>query len=344
MSKQQNISPILSTRNLAIGYVSALETTLLVADIDLDLHPGELVCLIGPNGSGKTTLIKTLIGLHKPVSGLICIENKDLSEMDAFLRAQYMGVVLTNTIFERNLTVSELVAIGRYAHTNWLGKITKSDKEKIDLAIESVGLKSKYYEPLYRLSDGERQRAILAKVLAQDVNLIILDEPTAHLDLPNKVEVFALLHKLAALMNKGILISTHELELAFRVSDRIMLIGKNTEFVQNTPEDIIMSGLINQTFGNEHIHFIKESASFELINEKDFMAKVIGQGLLAENLKRLLKRYGYSIAEQGESVDLTIEVEKSTELFLITYKDLKRQCRTFSDVQQFIVQNLLERQ
>ncbi len=195
--------PILSTQNLSIGYHKNGKTDIIQPDLQLKLRAGELVCLIGPNGSGKSTLLRTLAGLQKSISGKTLIDGDDAAKLSQQDKAMLIALVLTERIDIENATVHNIVSLAF-----------------VDEIIAMVHLEHKAHCYLNELSDGERQRAMIAKALAQDTPIILLDEPTAHLDLPNRVEIMLLLHKLAHKTQKAILLSTHELDLALQAADR----------------------------------------------------------------------------------------------------------------------------
>ncbi len=213
---------MLSTSQLSIGYGSKN----LISGLDLQLHRGELVCLIGRNGCGKSTLIRTLAMLQNAQSGEILIDGKSIKKLSAQQRARLVSVVLTGRTDTGMMRVAELVALGRYPHTDLFGKLTDEDGQIIDSAIAAVGLTEKKNSLVAELSDGERQKIIIAKAVAQDAPIVILDEPTSHLDVPNRIEIMSLMRRLAKEMNKAVLLSTHEPDLALQSADRIWLMDK----------------------------------------------------------------------------------------------------------------------
>lgn len=311
MSSRRNNLPLLSSKELEVGYkLKGGKILTILSGLNLKICPGELITFIGPNGCGKSTLIRSLIGLLPKIKGAVYYKDKNISDISVSSRAQHIGVVLTDPVYERNMTVLEVVSLGRYPHTNWLGRLSVGDEQVVQNAIEKVGLVQKKHARLGELSDGERQRAMVARVLAQDVDLIILDEPTAHLDLPNRMDVLVLLKKLAHEFGKGVLLSTHELGLALQVSDRVWMVGKEKQLYDEIPEQLILSGLLDKTFGNKNITFHPWSASFEMVPNENKVAYVKGMGLLQACVVRLLKRHGFKVEyEEGEN-QLTFEVNE----------------------------------
>jgi len=244
----------LSTQNLSIGYRKNKAPFVVLSGINVELHAGEVVCLIGTNGCGKSTLLRTLSGLQKPLSGNVFINGKDFLKLSNAEKALQMGIVLTEQISIGKMTVEQIVSLGRFPHTDWLGKFSEKDTKKIREAIELVHLQHKINEFFDELSDGEKQRVMIAKALAQDTPIILLDEPTAHLDLPNRVEVMLLLRKLAEQTGKSILLSTHDLDIALQTANKIWLMTQE-KIISELPEELVKNGSLQEVFQNKSIHF-----------------------------------------------------------------------------------------
>ena len=232
---------ILTTSNLTVGFSS--EKTLM-KDVDLALKPGDLIGLIGQNGVGKSTLIRTLCGLHPPVSGDIMLDSKPIAQYSPKEIAQKIGLVLTGKPESLNLSVVELVALGRHPYSNWLGMLNNKDKEIIEHSISQMEINYIAQKKLYELSDGQLQKAMIARALAQDTDLIILDEPTSHLDLKNKIEVLNLLKKITE-NGKGILISTHEIQLSAQVCSAYWCFDFGRPMVSGTTNDLLRKGVVH---------------------------------------------------------------------------------------------------
>ncbi|MEA4981743.1 MAG: ABC transporter ATP-binding protein, partial [Paludibacter sp.] len=188
---------ILQTSSLSIGYIQRKRPFLVQSCLDLSVRAGEMVCLIGPNGSGKSTLLRTLCGLQPAIAGQSFVNGMDIQNISNHERALLISLVLTDRIEVEHATVKAIIAMGRHPYSNWWGNTSEEDDAKVDEAIRLVHLEQKADSLLTELSDGERQRVMIAKAFVQDTPIIILDEPTAHLDLPNRVEIMLLLHKLA---------------------------------------------------------------------------------------------------------------------------------------------------
>ena len=250
---------LLQTNNLSIGYGNYV----VQKNLTLSAQDGQLICLIGTNGSGKSTLLRTLSGLQKPLHGTVALQENNMSKLSATKRSFLLSFVLTDTIYEENMTVRDLVAMGRFPHTNWMGYLNPKDKKIVSTAIEQVSLSHKENCYLNEISDGEKQRAIIAKALTQDTPLVLLDEPTAHLDLPNRIGIMLLLRKLSVNLRKTFILSTHELDLAMQMADRIWLM---TPFGMEVglPEDLMLSQKFQQAFGNESFHFDEKDGHFSV--------------------------------------------------------------------------------
>ena len=254
-------NPILTTSNLSVGYSSKKEIKTIATHINLKLKKGELIALIGANGIGKSTLLRTLIGIQPPLSGNIILNGININEYDSISFAQNLSIVLTEKLPPSNLTVFEIIALGRQPYTNWLGNLSDNDISKINEAMELTQITSLAEKKHYEISDGQLQKVLVARALAQDTPLIILDEPTTHLDLLHKVSLFKLLKKLAKETNKCILFSTHDIDMAIQISDE-MIIMTDENVVQDQPCNFISKGNFETLFKNEHIAFDSEKGKF----------------------------------------------------------------------------------
>ena len=254
-------NPILTTSNLCVGYSSKKEIKTIASNINLTLKKGELIALIGANGIGKSTLLRTLIGIQPPLSGTVILNGKNILDYDSISFAQNLSIVLTEKLPPSNLTVFEIIALGRQPYTNWLGNLTDNDISKINEAMELTQITPLADKKHYEISDGQLQNVLVAKALAQDTPLIILDEPTTHLDLLHKVSLFKLLKKLAKDTNKCILFSTHDIDMAIQISDE-MIIMTEENVVQDQPCNFISKGNFDTLFKNEHIAFDSEKGKF----------------------------------------------------------------------------------
>lgn len=226
------------TEQLSIGYGQKVVQT----GVTLQLMAGEMVCLLGPNGCGKSTLLRTLAGLQPSLGGTWQIADGTETRLEKLL-----ALVLTERVSLDNTSVHDVVAMGRYPYTSFLGGLSETDERVIQRAIADVSMTDKWKENFNALSDGEKQRVLIAKAIAQETPIILLDEPTAHLDLPNRIQTLQLLRRLAHEGNKTILISTHELELALTLSDRILLMSADGVALDTT-ENLKANGAFERAF------------------------------------------------------------------------------------------------
>ena len=253
----------MSTKSLSIGYASGKRKTILAENLDLCIESSAVICLLGQNGIGKSTLLRTLSKMQPPLDGDILLEGESIYSIDRNELAKKIGLVLTERIPESNLTVYEMVALGRQPYTNWIGKMVEEDKELVRRALKGAQLEELADMRCDELSDGQLQRAMICRAVAQDTKLILLDEPTAHLDIQHKIETFQLLKKLAVELGRSILISTHEVQLATQMADVLWLM--NTEGITSgSPEDLIREGRINELFDRNTLQLDKETRQYPI--------------------------------------------------------------------------------
>ncbi len=252
---------VLLAQNLSIGYKAKGQLLVIAENITIELKTGKLTALIGANGIGKSTLLRTLTGIQPPLSGTVHLNGKDVTAYTPLQLAQQLALVLTEALPPGNLTVYDLTALGRQPYTNWLGSLSVDDKAIVDRAIHDTGIRDFAHKKLYELSDGQLQKALIARALAQDTPVIVLDEPTTHLDLPNKAALLQLLKKLAHEQDKCILYSTHDLDMALQLSDEIMAIKKGG-LAQGSPEKLMQTNAFDELFENEAIVFDRNQKRF----------------------------------------------------------------------------------
>jgi iron complex transport system ATP-binding protein len=245
---------ILSTSNLSIGYLTKKEIIVIAENININLHQGKLIALVGANGIGKSTLLRTITGIQKPLSGSVLLNEREIQKFNSNELAQNLSVVLTEKIPPSNLSVYELIALGRQPYTNWIGKLSQEDNHKIKEAIHLTEIENLIEKKYFEISDGQLQKALIARALAQDTPLIILDEPTTHLDLANKISVIKLLKKLTVEIKKTILFSTHDIDLAIQIADEIVVFTEN-KLIQDEPCKLIEMKVFDTIFKNENIKF-----------------------------------------------------------------------------------------
>ena len=256
---KQNI--ILRTENLSIGYQKKKNDKIIASDINLEIEKGKFVTILGKNGIGKSTLLRTIAKVQNPISGDIFIATKKLKELSEKKLSTQLSLVLTERLPESQMTVYELIALGRQPYTNWIDKLSEKDIEKIEIAIQQTEITHLKKNRFYELSDGQLQRVLIARALAQDTEIIILDEPTAHLDLHHTIKIFSLLKKLVTETQKTVIISSHEVNLCIQLADEIILLTEN-KFYSGTPEKLIKENAFDTLFPQELIHFNKDLQQF----------------------------------------------------------------------------------
>lgn len=267
MIKKEKISNtqlnIIETKNLRIGYFKKKKPIPLVTNIDISIKKGTLVGILGKNGIGKSTFIKTLTKVIPPLSGEIEIDQKKLKNYSASELAKKISVVLTEKIPSKNFSVLELITIGRHPYTNWIGKLSPKDISVIEEVFQKTELNDLKHRKCNSLSDGQLQKVMIARALAQDTDIIILDEPTLHLDLHKKVDTLNLLQKLTRTLHKTILFSSHNLEFAIQLCDAIVLMTSN-KIKFGTPKELIAQGAFEELFPKDLIRFNPTTQRFSL--------------------------------------------------------------------------------
>lgn len=252
---------LLRTDSLSIGYSNGKIIAPIAVDVDIRLHASDLVALIGANGIGKSTLLRTISGIQKPLSGKVFVDDSDLSRITNAQLAQKIALVLTEKLPPSNLTVREIVALGRQPYTNWLGTLTPADISTVSAALEVCEITHLADQKYYQLSDGQLQKVMIARALAQDTPLIILDEPTTHLDLQHKASLFKMLKKLVKETNKCILFSTHEIDMAIQMSDTIIVMS-DKKVIQDRPKNLIENNIFDAIFSDSTVYFDKNLGKF----------------------------------------------------------------------------------
>lgn len=287
---------LLHVKNFSVGYSEGDVNHVLFENIDLELHAGELVCFMGANGVGKSSLIRTIAGLQKPLSRLTSGPEVD---------PRKISVVLTDRINAMNMTVEELVALGRYPYLDWSIKLRTEDRRIIEDSIRDTHIQNIRGKKLYELSDGQLQMAMIARALAQDTPMVLLDEPTAHLDLNNRVEIMNLLRNLARSSHKAILVATHELDLALQTADLIWLATQHRKIITGIPEDLVLNGSFDETFQFKGFDLKTGKVTHQPWRNKS--VKLVGEGYEYLWTKNALERSGYQVTDHAEHL---IRIEK----------------------------------
>jgi iron complex transport system ATP-binding protein len=280
--------------------------------LNVAVKAGELVCLLGTNGTGKSTLLRTLSRLQPALAGTVEIDGVNLERLSQLELARRVGVVLTERPMVGALPALRIVEMGRYPYWDWLGRMTEKDHAVVHSAIEAVGGGRLASRDCMSLSDGERQRFMIARALAQEPSILLLDEPTAFLDVPSRVELMGLLRRLARDEQLAIVVSTHDLELALRMADTIWLVREGRPLRSGTPEDMILAGSVAEAFQAESIRFHPEERAFRMVTGARGSAVVHGEGLHALLAAAVLEREGYEIIADGaDALRITISSEST---------------------------------
>ena len=287
---------MLTLQRLRIGYGTKVLAT---PPENTTVKAGEFICLLGRNGQGKSTLLRTMAGFIPPVTGDVLLHGRPVRSLRGAERARRIAVVLTERPQVGALRVSELVEMGRQPHTGWTGTLAKDDRR---IAAESLELASGGHLAnrfVDSLSDGERQRVMIARALAQQPEVMLLDEITAFLDLPSRVTITDTLRSIARERGVAVILSSHDLELSLHTADRLWLLPGRGCFVDGVPEDVVLSGAIGEAFNQKNLIFSLASGRFESVRTSDRAIHVEGQDVASEWLRRALARIGYAQAKDA---------------------------------------------
>jgi len=333
MSKSPNA---IACQNLSIGYRTGKQPKVVLMDINATFDKGDLTAIAGLNGAGKSTLIKTLSGMLRPLKGNVLIFGKKISLFNQNELARTISLVLTDRPVDHYLTVFETVAAGRAPYSGFWGRLGKTDHAIIEKSLSHIGIHHLKHRQLSSISDGERQKVMIAKALAQETPIIILDEPAAFLDFPSKIELMHLLRRLASEHHKTILFSSHDLELIVRTADKVWLIGNDAPIVQGVPEILLKNNSFSRSFGNERLHFDTTLGHFQVNQNIRGTYLIVDEIADTALVKSALQRMGYRPATDDAAdiklrmVEQKLVIDKSGETF------------TFENFEQLIygIQNL----
>jgi iron complex transport system ATP-binding protein len=284
---------ILTCQDLTVGY----KNKAVLSDLNLSFKSGQFISLLGPNGAGKTTLLRTLSRHLKPINGHIAIQGRALSDIDAMELARFMAVVLTDKVSPPLFSVYEFVALGRYPHTNFMGRLDGADHRAVQRALNAVHADDLIGRTFSDLSDGERQKALVARALAQQPQLLLLDEPTLHLDLKHRVEVMGILRNLCRSRNITVVASLHDVDVAAKVSDCVALIKSGTVTHWGTPEAVLTNRAVADLYDFKGAEFSHHLGGIELHSDgfrgRAFVVAGMGSGA---QVYRILAKRGFAIA------------------------------------------------
>jgi len=292
----------LTTQALTIGYAPPRKSRVIIAEqLNLALHAGELTCLIGRNGVGKSTLMRTLAGVQRPLSGTVLLGDHDIHTLSIGDLAKQVAIVLTEPIAHTQMTGYALVALGRHPYTDWAGRLSGGDMAQVEWAIDAVDARHLAKLPISEMSDGSRQRLLIARALAQETDLILLDEPTAFLDVISRAEMLSLLRHLAQTANRAILLSTHDLDLALRMADALWMMENGLVHV-GAPEDLALNGVLADVFQSERVRFSPHTMRFEFVGSGAKMGLVGDKnGLTYAITSHALVRAGFMVTDNAHA-------------------------------------------
>jgi len=331
-------SPVILANDLGIGYRMNKREKRVHSHLSFQLYAGELTCLLGANGTGKSTMLRTLSASQPPLEGELLLQNRPLSEYSEKERSRTIGIVLTDKTQAGGLTVYELVALGRQPHTGFFGRLQKNDHTLIQEALEAVGISHKSRAYLSELSDGERQKAMIAKALVQECPLILLDEPTAFLDVVSRIEIMTLLHNLALEQNKAILLSTHDIEQALVLADKLWLLSKENGLQCGVTEDMILSHRMDDLFARNEILFdYAHGVYYPEVKSRRFIVVETPNDILLHWTTNALNRHGYACLSPEEQQNGLPRLKvKSQNQLLYTTNETQKEFISFEQLLQEI--------
>lgn len=334
-------SPVILANDLCIGYRMNKREERVHSHLSFQLYAGELTCLLGANGTGKSTMLRTLSGSQPPLKGELLLQGKSLSEYSEKERSRTIGIVLTDKTQAGGLTVYELVALGRQPHTGFFGRLQERDHTLIQEALEAVGISHKSQVYLSELSDGERQKAMIAKALVQECPLILLDEPTAFLDVVSRIEIMTLLHNLAVEQNKAILLSTHDIEQALVLADKLWLLSKENGLQCGVTEDMILSHRMDDLFARNEILFdYAHGVYYPEVKSRRFIVVETQNDILLHWTTNALNRHGYAcLSPEEQQGGLPYLKVKARNEFLYTTDQGQKEFNSFEQLLQEINAN-----
>ena len=336
---------MLAATDLEVGYGSATVGLHKVAGpMSMELPAGNLVCLLGPNGAGKSSLLRTLAGLQPALAGRVTLDEADVHRLSARERARKLSVVLTGSEPASLLDVQTVVGLGRYAHTGWSGKLSSEDRRLVGWAIDIVGINDLADRAFSELSDGERQKTMIARALAQEARILILDEITAYLDLPRRVQTMRLLRRIARESGRAVLLSSHDLDLALRSADCMWLMSRDEPMVIGAPEDLVLTGDFERVFSQDGVQFDRAQGSFRVNSGSGVPLHLVGEGIQANWTARALEREGFQLCEPNPSGRSDSVAERMPQVevvpgrsgyeWLLTYGDRQHRFHSVFDLSQ----------
>lgn len=319
---------VIDLKELSVGYTKGSRNIFILKNLTISLRKAQLTCLVGKNGVGKSTLLRTIAGVQAALEGNVMINHAPISQLSANELAATVSVVLTDRIFAGSLTIEELVALGRFPYTNWLGTLTDKDQRKIDEALVLTGIDHLRSCSIHELSDGQFQKSLIARALAQDGDIMILDEPTAHLDLVNKISILKLLKELTRKTHKSVLIATHDLEFSLSIADQLWIARGTDEFHAGCPEDLVLNGQFKFLIDHDAVDFNMDNGRFSIANVPDHFCRVTGKGALLYWTLNALQRNGWGIQPDLATVEIIVGEDDGMNSWLIRKGETELKCDT----------------
>ncbi len=307
---------IAETFDLSIGYHTRNRVNMVMEHLSLEARQGELVALIGRNGTGKSTLLRTLVGLQPELGGRVRLQGVDLHAIGSSQLPRIVSFTSTEPVAVRNIRVHDVVALGRFPFTNWIGSLAPDDEEAVNEALGATGLITLANRSIDNISDGERQRTLIARSLAQDTALLVMDEPTAFLDLPSRYSIVSLLRQLTREQGKCVIYSTHDLDTAINEADRIWLMT-GEGIAEGAPEDLILKGIVARAFESPQLSFSSNTGTFSFIRKQQTGIALEGKGLAVRMTERALNRCGYTRDPQASLKVTVSESHEGTEWIVL---------------------------
>ncbi|PLX15278.1 MAG: hypothetical protein C0599_16970 [Salinivirgaceae bacterium] len=307
--------------DLSVGYETGRQQRTVIPKINLRASQGNLIALVGANGSGKSTLLRTLAGIQSPIKGSISIDNKPIESYSRHDLAEKLSFVGTHYDMHAMMRVHQVVSYGRYPYTNILGHLHPTDKMIIRKAMHDTGIFHLRDAFISEISDGEKQRVLIARSLAQDTNIILLDEPTAFLDVKNKFEILHLLGRLAHEKRKIILFSSHDLQIVLGTADLLWFID-HKKIIQGLPEEMVLKNTINELFRHSEVYFDAENNEFRIQRRHNFCVRLLGSGALYKWTERALDRLHIKVDNRCSGPAIHIE-QKDQEIVWTVNPDNK---------------------
>ncbi len=300
---------VLTFSDLSVGYRQRFEPAVIASGLDGGVESNSLTCLLGANGSGKSTLIRTIAGLQPSLGGAVSIAGVDPASAPPRQLATVMALVLSQRINSGTMTVTDMVSLGRYPHTGWSGRLSENDRGVVAEALETMAATDMTNRRISELSDGEYQRVAVARALAQKPKLLVLDEPTAHLDIPQRLRLITGLRDLARSHGIGVLMSTHEIDLALRVADHLFVMHEGTMAI-GSPESLGMTGVVQRAFPSEGLHFDATEGTFVPNAESSVTVGVTADAASAPWIRRSVMRNGFRPAFGDDAAITVVEDDR----------------------------------